>query len=596
MHNAVLAAVAAVLCGVIIFARLRAGFVVVVAATLLVPGSLLLRNPITPYALFTRVLIVVLALRLGVEIWRGSIDRSVLRWTTVHTGFVVFLVATFIAGVALADSAFTNGGVTAAYLLLLDQFLFFVVMLACVRVIGSLPWCLGVVAIVLLMSAGIGLIEHATHGSWGHFLFGRIVAGVVGSDPLTMRLDNVRVRAGAEYPLQYGWVLAMMLPALVAWLATLRLTIERWLPIAVTAIGVVVVAEYWSYSRTSFAAIGLAALFVALAAREQRILVMTGVGLGLGVILFVAISGLQHGFVGLASGPVDVRTARLPLILQIGAMHPLHGIGFGGLAAMHLPNTDSSYLQLYGETGLLGLVSGVALVCCATACCARGLWSRSMEERLAAAAAVVAGLVMLVSGIAYDALRSLSSSRPFWLVIAIGVVAAEHTAGPLPALVRHRRRVLAGGLLVAAAVGVLMFVLAPVHYARQYQFQTVSAAREVQPDDPVTVGTTFINSVCTVVGGVGTEHHEASFDCSNPQLAAGVGVLRVEAASAVEVQQLVHDVQQSVGQLPLSFALAAQTPLASGRDTALAWAPFWVPGAVLLGLVLLPVTFDRRRR
>ena len=593
MHNAVLAGAAVALCAIVLVCRLRVGFAVVVVAMLLVPGSLVLHNPITSHALFTRVLVVALAIRLGYEIKRGTVSASVLRWTTVHTAFAVLLACTFVAGVVLADTTFEPRTITASYLLVVDPFVFFVVALACVRAIGDLRWCLGLVTVALLGTAGIGIIEHATGDAWGHFLFGKIVPDAVASDPLTSRFGHLRVHGGAEYPVQYAWVIAMMLPALVAWFGTKRMRLAVWLPLTIATVGVVVLAEYWSYSRTGFAAVGLTALIVAVAARERRLIVLTGAGLALGVLLFVSIAGLQHGYLGLPSGPVDVRTARVPIILQIAALHPLHGIGIGGLATVGLPNTDSTYLQLYGEAGLLGLVSGVALLVCCLVCCARGLRATDRVSRLAAAAAVSGSLAMLVGGGAYDALRSLSSSRPFFLLVGIGVVAVEQAIGPLPGLAKRPRLVLAGGITAAAAAGVALLAVAPTHYATQYEFRTVSAFRELLPTDPVTVGTTYINSICGVVDGVGTEHRSSQLDCRDPQLAAGVGTLRIQASSADDVRTLVSDVRTSVARLPVDFALDVQAPLLSGRETGFAWAPFWLPAGVLLALVLLPVGVTR---
>lgn len=594
MHNALLGGVALALCAVVLLTRLRIGFAVSVVSILLVPGSLVLHNPLTPYALFTRVILVALAIRLIRELKRGTVSIGVLRWTTVHTAFVVFLVCTFVAGVVLADTRFQSLSITESYLLVLDPFLFFVVALACVRAIGDLRWCLGVVTAALLGTAGIGIIEHATGGAWGHFLFGQINPGAVASSPLTSRFGHLRVHGGAEYPVQYAWVLAMLLPAMLAWLGVKRWRVEVWLPITLAATIVVVLAEYWSYSRTGFAAIGVTAVLASIAARDKRMLALTGAGLALGVLLFISIGGLQHGYLGLPSGPVQVRTERVPVILGIAAQHPLHGIGLGGLAAIGLPNTDSTYLQLYGEAGLLGLVSGVALLVCSLAACARGLRSTERVDRFAAAAAVAASIAMIVGGVAYDAIRSLSSSRPFFLIVAIGVLAAERAGGPLPALVRRPRLAVVGGLVASGAVGVVLLATAPTHYAEQYAFETVSSARQLLPVDPVTVGTTYINSVCDVVSAVGTQHRSSHLDCRDPQLAAGVGQIRVQADSPVDVQNLVTDVRSTVAGLPVDFALFVQTPLRSGRDTGLAWAPFWLPASVLLAMLLLPLGVTRR--
>jgi hypothetical protein len=590
MHNAVLAAAVVALSGVVLFARLRIGFVVVVASMILIPASLQIRNPVTPYALFTRVLVVALAIRLLFALRSGEVPRWAMRWTVVHTAFVVFLGAMFIAGIVLADPSVAPGPMTAAAVLLLDQFVFFVVALACVRAIGDLRWVLGVVGSVLLVSAGIGIIEHFSHGSWGHFLFSHQVPSVTASDPLSARLDTVRVRAGAEYALQYGWVTAMLLPALLAWLAGSRMARQRWIPLAVLAVGVVVLADYWSYARTAFAAIGLIALITAVAARNKRLMVFTGAGLALGVLLFILVSPLQHGFVGLPSGPVDVRTERLPIILQIGLYHPLHGIGLGGLASYGLPNTDSTYLQLYGDGGIIGLVAGLALLVTAAVSCVRGFRATDRRDRLAAGAAFAASLAMLVGGVAYDALRSLSSSRPFWLLVACGIVAAERAAGPLPAIVRRPRWLLAAAVAGAEVVGLVVFAVTPVHYAIQYQFQTVPTLREALPSNPALVGQTYLNTVCADVTGVKRLHSDARFDCRDLKQAPGVGQLRVQAGSPEQVQSVVSDVSTAVNTNHyIDFSLNAQTAMRSGRDTGLAWAPFWLPVGTLLALLLLPV-------
>jgi len=594
MHNAVIAAAAVALTVVILFARLRIGFAVVVACSVLLPGSLPIHNPLTPHALFTRVLVVVLAIRLLFAIHARVVSTSVFGWTTLHTAFVVFLGAVYLAGVVFADATVRPGAAMSAALLLLDQFVFFAVMLACVRAIDDLRWVLGVVAVVLLASAGIAVIEHFTEGSWGHFLYGKSIPSVTASNELTLRLNDVRVKAGAEYALQFGWVTAMLLPALLAWLAATRLAWRRWVPITLLAVGVVLLAEYWSFTRTSLAAFGVVAVITALAARNKHLLLFTGGSLAVCGLLFGVVTRLQQGFVGLPSGPVDVRSERLPLILQIGQHHPLRGIGLGGLTSLGVANTDSTYLQLYGDAGLVGIVTGLALVITAGCCCVSGLRSIERVDRLAAAAGIAATFAMLAGGVAYDALRSLSSTRPFWLLIAIGVVASEHVTGPLPALMRPRRLVAAGAVAAAGLTGVLVYALAPVHYAEQYQFQTVSTLRQVLPSNPESMGSTFADSVCLIADSVVDRHRDAQVDCATPGQAPGVGTLRIQAPTASEVRQITNEVRNAVQTGPLSaFSLTVRTPMQSGRDTALAWAPFWLPVSVLLAVFLLP--FGRKR-
>jgi hypothetical protein len=480
---------------------------------------------------------------------------------------------------------------------LIDQFVFFAVALACVRVIGDLRWVLSLVAIVLLVSAGIGVIEHVTESSWGHFLFnGHAVSGSTASNPLEVRLDNVRVRAGAEYALQYGWVVAMLLPVLLAWLGTRRWRPQVWVPLTLVLVSVVLAAEYWSYSRTALATIGGLALVTAFAARDRRLIALTAGGVAVSVAVFLLASGLQHGFVGVPSGYVTVRTNRLPLVLQVALLDPLRGVGIGGLASFGLGNTDSTYLQVYGETGLVGLVTCLVLLVTAAACCLGGLRARSRTDRLAAAAALAAALAMLLGGVAYDALRSLSSARPFWLVAAVGIVATERAVGPLPALVPRPRWALVGGVVAAEVAALVAWALVPVHYARQYEFRTVGALREAFQSDPVTMGHTLVNTVCGLADGVHAERPGSRVDCRDLQQAAGVGTLRVQAASPLRVTAVADEISGLAARAGLdTFRLAVSTPMRSGRPTAAAYAPIWAPATVLLGMLLVPVGRIRRQ-
>lgn len=596
MPTAVLASVAVLLAVTVLFVRLRVAFAIVIASAVLVPGPLPVRNPITSEATFTRVLLIALAIRLLFGLRNGEVPGRAWRWTTVHTAMAVFLATLLIGGVAFFQPGGPTPDVVPPLVNVLDQFLFFAVVLATVRAIGDLRWVLGVISGVLLVSAGIGVIEHFTHGSWGHFLFRTEQPGSSASDVLEQRTGHVRVRAGAEYALQYGWVTAMLLPALLSWLALRRDELRRWVPLALACSALVLLAEYWSYSRTALAAIGGIALVTALAARERRLLAMCSAGVAIGVVAFLLSGTLQNGFVGLPSGYVDVRTNRLPVIFGAVASHPWHGLGLGGLAILGIQSTDSSYLQLYGDAGLLGLVGGVAVLVCALVSCLAGLRARVRTDRLAAAAAVAGALAMLVGGVAYDALRSLSSARPFWVLIAVGIVAAERVRGTLPVVVRHSARTTAAVLIGAVVAGVVAFATAPVHFARDYEFFTIAAAREAQPVDPFTTGETFIHTVCGLAHGVELRHPGAHVDCRDLHLGAGQGELRITSSSAAQVSTIATDLDSAASGSTVipAFAMLPDNPGSSGRPTALGWAWLWLPLAAALGLGLLPQ--PRRRR
>jgi hypothetical protein len=284
------------------------------------------------------------------------------------------------------------------------------------------------------------------------------------------------------------------------------------------------------------------------------------------------------------------------VILGLIAPHPLQGIGLGGLAKAGIVSTDSTYLQLYGEAGLLAVVGSMVLLLVAGAACLPGLRSPEPATRLGAAAGVTAAIAMFVGGFAYDALRSLSSARPFWALVALGVVATERAGAPVPGLIRRPRAVLIGAVVAAELVAWCAVALAPVHYARQYTFTTVAAERETHFIDPVTVGRVYIHTVCGAVAGLPSGRSEYGFDCRDLTLGAGVGELRVEAPSAAAVATATDQVKAQVARTAVSaFDLNAETPVQRGRGTLVTWAPLWLPVAVLLALLLVPVPIRRTR-
>jgi hypothetical protein len=175
------------------------------------------------------------------------------------------------------------------------------------------------------------------------------------------------------------------------------------------------------------------------------------------------------------------------------------------------------------------------------------------------------------------------------VLAAVGLVAAERVTGPLPRLVLRRRAVLVGALVGAEAVGWLVFALAPVHYAQQFRFTTISATRETRLSDPVTVGHTFINTVCGSTEALPAETPRAHIDCRDLLVPAGMGLLRIQTASAASVPVVAAAVDSQAATVGITpFLLTPETRVERGRDTASAWAPFWLPAGVLLVLLLVP--------
>jgi hypothetical protein len=594
MPNAGIALVAGCLCAVVLFARLRVSFATVVAACVLFPGTLPIVNPITTYAYFGRTVVLAFGLRLLLDRRAGRLDREAFRWTPVHTAFVAFLTIVYATGVVLAGPAADADRMTNGALNLAEQFLFFVVVLAAARAVADIRWLLGAVSVVLLASCGLAIVEHATGWSWGHWLFQDQTLRTDAANELERRVGQVRVRAGAEYALQFAWVTAMLLPLLLAWLGGFGGRLRRWLPLTLGSLAVVLLAEYWAYSRTALAALGGLTLVTAAAARHRRLLAVTLTGVAAGVTAFLVSGTLQQGYLDLPSGYASIRTYRLPNILAAAVEHPLHGLGLNSLAGLGFQSTDTSYLQLYADAGLVSLAALAVLLIVALAACLRGLWAEDAPTRLAAAAAVAGCLAMIVGGFAYDALRSLSSSRVFWLVVVIGVVATERVTGPLPGFARWRWRTVGAAAGVAAAAGLVAMLVTPVHYAQLYEFSTIGAARETEPVDPVTPGETLINTVCGVATVVDAAQ-PGTLSCRDLKQAAGVGELRVQAGSPPLVSTVTDEVREHVVAAGINtFGIAAKTPVKSGRPTALQWAPVWLPVVVVLLMLLLPPLAARR--
>src|SRR5205807_2421241 len=125
---------------------------------------------------------------------------------------------------------------------------------ALVRADLDAAWFLRPIAAVLLVSAGIAGIEHATASSWSHWLFQAVPAqqGNAAAEQLAIRAHTVRVRAGNEFPLGYAWVAAALLPIFTV--VVMRRSRFRFALLA--GGGTLVVATiYWSFARSALAGV-----------------------------------------------------------------------------------------------------------------------------------------------------------------------------------------------------------------------------------------------------------------------------------------------------------------------------------------------------
>lgn len=211
--------------------------------------------------------------------------------------------------------------------------------------------------------AGFGLVQFATATAWVDKL---AVPGLVVNTPfysITQRDGFSRPFSTAIHPIEFGSVIAMLLPLtiVVGMLGSGRARWRYWIPAALT-----VLAASLSSSRSTLVglALGIVLLWPALSGLQR--LVGGAATVVLGVFVFVTVPGMVGTISGLFGGVAAADssvTSRLESFSVAGSYFsraPLFGRGFGTF----LPRYrifDNQYLLALVETGILGLVAMVLL-------------------------------------------------------------------------------------------------------------------------------------------------------------------------------------------------------------------------------------------
>ena len=585
---------AAALAAVAAFAPLRWGFAALVATVLLVPATLVVPNGFTALPTVGRVVLLAGAAGLAVRIARGEVSRRVLAPTVVHLALGGLLVVALVLGVGAATPLTSLSTSVMTWLDLAEQALFFVVVLAWIRAVGDVRVVTRIAAGVLLAAALVAVAEHVTGRAWGAFLFHGVPSqqGTDAAWPLSVRAGQVRVRAGAQFALEYAWTVVALVP--LAALAATRLASRwRW-PVTAVVVGVPVLTLWWAFSRSASVGLVIVLAIAAVAARDRRIGAIAGVSAVVALVLVVALPSLVHMLsFAIDPGAIEVRFQRLPAILDLVAAHRWTGLGLGGLDAAGFPTTDSSYLLAYADLGATGAAALVATLLVGLGACARGLRGTAGHLRATAGVAFAGAAALVLGAVTFDTFSVLGAARVFWLLVALGVVAAEQARGPawIPSFA-PRRLAWPVGL---AAVGVVIALAAPTHVARAYTFRTLSTKAETVGFDPVNLGQTLINTTCGTAEAVVADRPGTAVACADRHDAAGAGNLRVVAPSEAELDDTVQAIRTTVAQRTAvrSLLLLPLAPAATGRPTLLATAP---ASLFVLGLLALlwPSTGDER--
>ena len=526
--SALLLLLAGVACaGLGLLAPPRWAFALLTGVIVLVPATLVVPNGFSPLPTFVRVATVTVAI--GLLVRRGGRDWTP---TPVHVGAALLAVGTLVTGVALALPELSISELLQAWASVVEPLVVFAVAVACVRATADLRHVLRVLAAVALLAAALGALEHVSGRSLGGFLFSLSgsQAGETAALPLEQRAGQTRVRVGQEFALAYAWVLAALLPAVLA--APWR-RLRGLVPLA--GAGLLVLAAYWSFSRSAPIALAVALTAFAVLLRDRRATAVLVAALLAGSLAAVTAPTLTSRFeAAVDQGALDVRAERRPVVLEAAAERPLQGLGLSGISTLDLSAVDQSYLLTYTETGVVGVVLLVGAVGCGVAVAGRGARGPRSPGRTACSVAVSGAVVLLVAGLAFDALAVRGTADLLWLLLAVGVAAAEQARSPLRAgLPRtglsRRTAVVAGGVVTGAVLSAAW----PSSFALSTDFRTLSTQREAGLYDPIGTGRVLVRTVCGVAQAVAAD--DVSVDCRLREPAAGVGSLRIAAPSEQQV-------------------------------------------------------------
>lgn len=576
--------------GLVLYAAagpLRRSFAVVVAATVLLPGTLLVPGLPTPAPNAVRLVHLAFLVGLVLRVRTGRLEAGVLRPSLAVLALAVYTAGSFVLGITVAPEtalAATEPQIALGqWLKVPDQLLALVVFLAGARAIGDSRWLLRCLAGAATALVAVATWEHLSGGSYARWVFegapGQL--GSVAAQPLEERGGALRVRAAATFALEYAWIVTMLLPLLLVVVTRARSLLAAFLPVLLFATIV------WSVTRSALVAAAVGTVLLAgLRWRSPRMVgfVVTG-AVAAGLVLLVA-PAADDPFTGPdAQGSVQVRGERLPIVLGLVADRPVTGLGIGGVQAAGVPVLDSTFLVVYSETGAIGL----ALVCLAVAAgladVVRGRLRLDAADRAASDAALVAVLLGVAGAASMSLLQQPTSSRVLWLVVGVGTAIAERgrrldreAPATLPA---------AGAAALAGLVaGVLLAVVGPeraVLTANVFAISTSQAA--VSPTEQVTVGNMQLNTACALL-----EHSAqaagARTRCANLREAPGTGLVRFEASDTESLGQAVDRATQVAESGVAGLAVVPTGPLDEFRATWAATAPVWVPlvagGAVLI--------------
>lgn len=573
-------------------ARPRGSVAVLATTWLLVPGAARIPGAADGHLFLHRILVVAVLAGLLRGVVLGRLDRRVFAVRGVHVAFGAYLLVALFAGVVLARPGLDPTLNTNAFLELSEQAVFFVAALAAFRAAGARTSA-AIVTVVAGVGAALGVIEHLTGWSFSQWATRDLAdpSGLMSLD-LASRGPHDRIRVAATFALEYGWVVAMLVPLAVAVaLGTRGRARIAWL--APTAM---VAAMTWTWSRSAYAglAVGLLVLGLGLVLdRPQQ-------ALPLGVIGFVLATVLLQGplrealDVGVTGEDQDVRLDRLPDVLGLVSDRPLLGTGLGGLLDQRITVVDIGWVTAYATIGIVGVIALVAVLLSASHAGSRFVLAPPSRLRTIAAGATGAVVAAPLGFASYDLGTLRMSTETVWAMAALALVANEQLGLlPVPAVRRGYNVPVPAAVLGALGVvgGFALALATPQRTSLElvHAVQDPAVAAEAPTDQGYTIKV-LSQTACVVVEDMALD---VTLRCQDlDQIAGGTGTVRIEATDAAAVEDAGMAVTRRLQEV-FPAATVAVTERGRGRPTWASTAPVWMAAA---GFALGATAPDRNRR
>lgn len=577
---------------------LSGAFGVLTAVWLLVPPNLIV--PHAPHILLVHT-VVLYAFCFRLMARHGPREPSSAAYlpTVVHAALLALVLVLFFDGVIFTPPGNSLNGDLHFWFNDFNLLVLFVVVLAVVRTI-SLRTSVAIVAVVVTIAVGVGLSEHFTHRGWSAFFFEHVAANYLapGAAPLQTRGGQVRSQAAAQFALEYGWVLAMLFPLLVAavfhWSRS-----RRWWAWPANLIPLLaILAVVFSGGRSALVgSVAVLVLVVAIGA-NRGMFVWGALAVLTGAITAIADSSLIISlFSAGKADPASVRLERLGPLFDLVVHHPFTGLGLTGISSVFVvTGVDNGYAVIYATLGVVGILAWLSVMVMIGVTAGHALAvPRGSFERLIGAACVAGTVAAGVAAASYDFTETAQSLWTLVVLGALGVAAAE-AAGRRVVLHWSAPRLLlpAAGSFLGSTILVLSPVSSSVSYAVMTDAPWVLTSGAYYPIQ----GTEMVNTLCPVVTNSATVVKGTSVRCLQysqvfPRNFPGFAVVQVRGPTPQSVRREAAQVFAPISsRMPLTAW--PMDKITAGKPAWARTAPIWggVAGAFLM--ILLPSVFRRR--